>query len=53
MNTNARYNTESQEDYRTRQKTDQQLLKILKRGFLIWNSREQGTYQKIKHGDLR
>lgn len=41
-----RLETETQQDYRLRQKTKQIELKAMKRGSIVWDSYKQGQYIK-------
>lgn len=39
---------ESFESYKARRKSSHQLNKMTKRGFLFWNTSQQGTFRKNK-----
>lgn len=48
-----RKKNETKESYRARLKADQVSVKQRANGRVVWDSRNQGTYVRAKHGPLR
>jgi len=53
MSPNARKENETQESFRARLKLQRQYEKHRAKGRVVWDSRNQGTYVRDKHGPLR
>lgn len=43
-----RLEDETYESYVARRKTSNKLNKIVRKGLVFWNSRQQGTFRKVK-----
>ena len=52
MTPNTRRPTESFVAYKFRMKVEAMKLKAFRRGRMVWNSTEKGTYVRAKHGEI-
>lgn len=52
MSIMKRFENESFEEYKNRRSIDNKLIKMLLSGYLVWDSKTNKTYSKVKHGPL-